>query len=259
MTTQPTPTAAMTRLKAAARARRVLRDGLGRVVTRLQGYAAEHQAENRRKHLASVCRAHPTANIHDAAGFSNATGVPSNISIGANSAVMAEFVLFPQGGRISVGECSFVGPGSRVWSARQVSIGNHVLIAHNVNIHDNISHSTDWRERRSEMKRVLPRLQLVPHEFDLQSGQLVIEDDVWIGLGASVLGGVRIGRGAIVGAGTIVTKDVPAFSLAVGNPMRIVRSLDGASDVHRWTPGALRSEIMLRAGAHSATPITPMP
>jgi acetyltransferase-like isoleucine patch superfamily enzyme len=52
---------------------------------------------------------------------------------------------------------------------------------------------------------------------------MIIEDEVWIGFGASIIGGVHIGRGAIIGAGTVVTKDVPAKAVVVGNPMRIVK------------------------------------
>jgi acetyltransferase-like isoleucine patch superfamily enzyme len=68
-------------------------------------------------------------------------------------------------------------------------------------------------------------LALCNHSFDIQSGPIVIEDDVWIGFGASILGSVHVGRGAVIGAGTIVTKDVPAYSLVVGNPMRVVRQI----------------------------------
>ncbi len=54
--------------------------------------------------------------------------------------------------------------------------------------------------------------------------EIVIEDDVFIGAGTTVLAGRRIGRGAIVGAGSVVTRDIPPWSVAVGNPARVVRS-----------------------------------
>ena len=77
-----------------------------------------------------------------------------------------------------------------------------------------------------EIDALLPGLKLIDHGFDLQAKPLTIGDDVWIGFGAIILGGVSIGRGAIIGAGTMVTKDVPPFTIVVGNPMRIVRKLD---------------------------------
>ena len=55
---------------------------------------------------------------------------------------------------------------------------------------------------------------------------VTIEDDVWIGAGAIILPGTTIHKGAVIGAGAVVTKDVPPFSVVVGNPARIVRLLD---------------------------------
>lgn len=55
------------------------------------------------------------------------------------------------------------------------------------------------------------------------AGDIVLEDDVWLGLGVKVLDGVRIGRGAVIGAGAVVTKDVPPYAIAAGVPARIIR------------------------------------
>jgi acetyltransferase-like isoleucine patch superfamily enzyme len=50
----------------------------------------------------------------------------------------------------------------------------------------------------------------------------VIEDDVWIGFSASIMKGVKIGRGAIIGAGSMVTKDVPPYAIVAGNPAQTI-------------------------------------
>jgi acetyltransferase-like isoleucine patch superfamily enzyme len=55
------------------------------------------------------------------------------------------------------------------------------------------------------------------------AGNIVLEDDVWLGLGVAVLEGVRVGKGAVVGAGAVVTKDLPAYAVAVGVPARTIR------------------------------------
>jgi acetyltransferase-like isoleucine patch superfamily enzyme len=54
-------------------------------------------------------------------------------------------------------------------------------------------------------------------------GPIVLDDDVWLGLGVAVLEGVHIGKGAVIGAGSVVTKDLPAYSVAVGVPARVIR------------------------------------
>jgi acetyltransferase-like isoleucine patch superfamily enzyme len=55
------------------------------------------------------------------------------------------------------------------------------------------------------------------------AGHIVLDDDVWLGLGVAVLEGVHIGKGAVVGAGSVVTKDVPEYAVAVGVPARVIR------------------------------------
>jgi len=57
-------------------------------------------------------------------------------------------------------------------------------------------------------------------------GDIVIEDDAWLGLGVKVLDGVTIGRGAVIGAGAVVTRDIPPFAVAVGIPARVIRRRD---------------------------------
>lgn len=67
----------------------------------------------------------------------------------------------------------------------------------------------------------------IPARFTGRAGMedllTVIEDDVWVGYGAIIMAGVRIGRGAIIGAGSVVTKDVPAYAIAAGVPARVLR------------------------------------
>ncbi len=62
---------------------------------------------------------------------------------------------------------------------------------------------------------------------------IVVEDGAWIGAGAAILDGVRVGRGAVIGANAVVTRDVPAHTLAVGSPARVVRDLRAANSAER--------------------------
>ena len=57
----------------------------------------------------------------------------------------------------------------------------------------------------------------------LTKGKIIVEDDVWIGMNTLILSGVKIGKGAIIGAGAVVAKDIPSYAIAVGNPCKVVK------------------------------------
>lgn len=133
------------------------------------------------------------------------------ITIGANSVIAGELLTFRHGGAIKIGDWCYVGEGSRIWSAECIVIGNRVLIAHNVNIHDSNSHPLDAPERHRHFREIAQRGH--PQKIEnILSSQVIIEDDVWIGFNVIILKGVTIGRGSVIGAGSIVTKDLPPFS-----------------------------------------------
>ena len=158
---------------------------------------------------------HETAFISEEAQIYNQQGDSSKIRIGMHSRIMGDIFTFSHGGEISIGDYCFLGPQSRIWSAKKIIIGNRVLIAHNVNIHDNVSHPMDSKERHEEF--VLFAQKGSNQKADLRGKEIIIEDDVWIGFNCVILKGVRIGKGAIIGANTIVTKDVPPYAVIVGN------------------------------------------
>ncbi len=90
-----------------------------------------------------------------------------------------------------------------------------------MNIHDQNSHPLDSNLRHLDQMHILEKgFQL---ENDLKEKEIIIKDDVWIGFNATILKGVTIGKGAIVGACTIVTEDIPDYAVVVGNPARIIK------------------------------------
>lgn len=91
-----------------------------------------------------------------------------------------------------------------------VKIGNYVMLAPHVNILGGFVHNYE----RNDIPMVFQK--------EVYKGPVIIEDDVWIGINSVVLAGVTISKGAIVGAGSIVTKDVPPYSIVGGVPARLL-------------------------------------
>jgi acetyltransferase-like isoleucine patch superfamily enzyme len=180
----------------------------------------------------------PTARFHSEAVINYFTKEPKAIRVGANSHIRGELQVFWNGGRIEIGDWSFIGPGSHIWSQASVKIGNHVMISHNVDVHDTGSHPLDWRERRRDTTGILTSKYEVTN---VKCAPVVIEDDAWIGFGAAVLKGVHVGKGAIVAAHAVVTRDVPAFAVVAGNPAKIIKQLneEGAKEARRELEGEL--------------------
>jgi acetyltransferase-like isoleucine patch superfamily enzyme len=159
--------------------------------------------------------------IFNEAKIYNNLGDKTKIVIGDNCDIRGELITFGHGGEIVIGNSSFVGERTKIWSAKKISIGDRVLISHNVNIHDNNAHPLDSNLRSEDFKHISTiGLQ---KNIDLGEKEIIIEDDVWIGFNSTIMKGVKIGKGAIIGANTIITKDVPDFAVCVGNPMQIVK------------------------------------
>jgi len=145
----------------------------------------------------------------------------TKIQIGNNTHIRGELFLFAHGGEIQIGDFCFIGEHSHIWSSAKVTIGNGVLIAHNVNIHDSISHPIETDKRYQHTIDILTK----GHPsagLDLKEKPVVINDYAWIGFNATILRGVTIGKGAVIGACTLITQDVPDYAIMVGNPARIV-------------------------------------
>jgi Acetyltransferase (isoleucine patch superfamily) len=155
-----------------------------------------------------------SSQIYPEGDIQNLTEEPKNIVIGENTHIRGKLIALGQG-KIKIGNWSFVGHHSEIWALESVSIGNNVLIAHNVNIQDNTAHSFDFEERRQHYQTILS----LGHPKDrgelpgVNSAPIIIEDDVWINHSVTILKGVRIGARSIIAAGSIVTKDVPPDSV----------------------------------------------
>lgn len=113
------------------------------------------------------------------------------------------------GTNISMGTNVFLNFNCVILDVAKVNIGSSVLLGPGVHIYT-ATHPTDWKKRRAGEEFGIP---------------VTIKDDVWIGGSAVICPGVTIGEKSIIGAGSVVTKDVPASVVAAGNPARIIREI----------------------------------
>jgi acetyltransferase-like isoleucine patch superfamily enzyme len=172
-----------------------------------------------RARLRDFCVLGPDAQLTSDVVIHNAGGREA-VQIGAHTLFMGE-ILTISSGAVRVGDWSYVGPGSKLWSLEAIDIGARVFISHGVQIFDNNSHSLSASERHARFMELRQHgRHLVPETVTHKP--IRIEDDVWIGFNAAVLKGVTIGRGAVIGACAVVTHDVPAYAVMVGNPARQV-------------------------------------
>ncbi len=165
----------------------------------------------------------PNAVIHREARISNNVGVVAAIRIGAYTHVRGELLTFAHGGRIHLGEYCYVGEHSHIWSAEQIEIGDRVLISHNVSIFDSLTHPVSAKKRHEHFRAIISTGH--PKAIDLEAAPVKIGNDAWIGCMSVILKGVTIGEGAVVGAGSVVTRDVPPYTIVAGNPAQAIREI----------------------------------
>lgn len=161
--------------------------------------------------------------LYQTSEIRNLSGDPSKIKIGKNSHISGLVITYPYAGEISIGDYCSLSENSRIVSGKRITIGNRVMIAHNVNILDNNSHPIDAKERHKDFKE---HYTVGMQKHKLKASEIIIEDDVWIGFNSTILKGVKIGRGAIIGAGSFVTKDIEPWTINTGHPAKCIKKVN---------------------------------
>lgn len=110
-------------------------------------------------------------------------------------------------GDVFIGDKSLIGIGCTVIGP--IEIGNNVIFAQNI-VLSGLNHGYEL-------------IDIPPCDQKTITNKITVKDDVWIGANSVVTSGVTIGKHAVIGAGSVVTKDVPPYSVSVGNPARVVK------------------------------------
>lgn len=152
-------------------------------------------------------------NIHFSGSF--------EIVIGEGSMIEGNLFIERDNAEIIIGNRVFVGSSSLI-SAEKITIGDDVLISWGCTIIDHNSHSTSPTKRKDDVSS------WIKGEKDWKNvtvKPVYIKNKAWIGFNSIILKGITIGEGAIVGAGSVVTKDVPPYTIVAGNPAKIIREI----------------------------------
>lgn len=161
------------------------------------------------------------------------------LTVGEDCIVSGNFIFESTEGKITIGNHSYIGGGNFI-SRSAITIGDNVTIAWGGTVYDHNSHSLDYLERRKDIDTELHNLRQGKQLCDdkdwsvVTAKPIVIKDDVWIGMNVTILKGVTIGRGAVVGACSVVTKDVPDWTVVAGNPAKVVKRLGKDIEVNKW-------------------------
>lgn len=156
----------------------------------------------------------------------------NKITIGNKCIIGASIIFESENAEVQIGNNVYLGD-CKIISRSKVTFGNNILVSWGVYFYDHDSHSLNYMDRQKDLEQVL--LDFENHKgnylknknwSNVNSKPIVIKDNAWIGMEATILKGVTIGEGAIVGAHSVVTKDVPPYTVVAGNPAKVIKILD---------------------------------
>ena len=142
--------------------------------------------------------------------------------IGTDCYIQCRIDFDSANGEVRIGDRCFIG-SSHIVCHSKVEIADDTIISWGVTIVDHNSHSLDWYYRKNDVVKWLNGEKCWD---DVAIAPVFIGPKVWIGFGASILKGVTIGEGAVIGAMSVVTRDVPPYSVVGGNPAKVIRMLE---------------------------------
>lgn len=199
------------------------------------GFRSLYKSIKRRKMLQTI---RPFVALHSDSYYGSAFTVdirfPSSSHVfmetGEHCVLDGRFIFERDSGYIKIGNRVHIG-NSMLISINQIQIDDDVTIAWDCLIYDHNSHSTDWKERQYDTEQEYKDIQAGINPIANKNWNVVkskpihICSKAWIGVGCKILKGVTIGEGAIVAAGSVVTRDVAPWTIVGGNPAQVIRRL----------------------------------
>lgn len=151
------------------------------------------------------------------------------VSIGSDSFLTCNIFIENNIGKVKIGNRTYIGSSSII-CAHKIVIGDDVLISWGCTIVDNNAHSLISTQRSNDVAMAKRNYENKETHSNLNkdwsvvdSKPIIIKDKAWIGFNSIILKGVTIGEGAVVAAGSVVTKDVPDYAIVAGNPAMIIK------------------------------------
>jgi acetyltransferase-like isoleucine patch superfamily enzyme len=133
-----------------------------------------------------------------------------------NHSIIEDFSTINNGvGHVLIGNDTIIGLGNVIIGP--VTIGNNVMFAQNIVV--------------SGLNHGYEDINIPPSKQDVSCKQIIIDDEVWIGANSTITAGVTIGKHSVIGAGSVVTKNIPPFSVAVGNPAKIIKQYNEKAQI----------------------------
>lgn len=147
----------------------------------------------------------------------------STIEIGHDSLMEGTLTTYLEKSKLKIGNNVFIGTNSFIGCAEEITIGDHVLISFDCIIQDTDTHHLDAKKRKND---TVDWMNGKKNWDQIPSAKITIDKDAWIGARSIILKGVHIGEGAVVGAGSCVTKDVEPYTVVAGNPARFIKNIE---------------------------------
>lgn len=153
------------------------------------------------------------------------------VRIGDDTMLDCTIIFESDRGDVTIGNRVFIG-NSTLICRTAIVFEDDIFVAWGCHFYDHDSHSQDYREREKDMTRQLEDYRggrdfIASKDWSVVSTRPIrVCSHAWVGMNCIVLKGVTIGEGAIVAAGSIVTRDVPAWTVVAGNPARVVKQLE---------------------------------